>query len=129
MAGLLDSSMAGLAVTLTGLFGSTGTLKVYSDDTYNPVTGARSETSTTYTVTNAPPEKFSSNEIDGDTIKRGDVKMFIPIKDSRGTALPTLTDSNLKTEFTYQSITYQVKNIEAVASGAANAGYYLQLRK
>ena len=91
------------------------TSPVYDDDTGDLISGGTSGTQTAYGY----PENYSSKEIDGSNIMRGDIKLIC----SAGALRPVagwlcLLDSK----------TYRVMNCEVFRKSGVDVIYYVQLR-
>lgn len=97
---------------------------------YDEVTMADAKQSTDYPVDINPVKDYSSNEIDGQRIIQGDVKVSLPAKD-----LPILPDGselvpNPETDYmVLASVEYRVVAVGKITGGVQPAMYVMQCRK
>lgn len=89
---------------------------IYDNDTGDLISGGTSGTQTAYGY----PENYSSKEIDGSNIMRGDIKLIC----SAGALRPVVGWSCL-----LDSKTYRVMNCNAFRKSGVDVIYYVQLRK
>jgi hypothetical protein len=80
MPGGLDDMVDDIA-DLVDELGATVTFKTESDYAYDPTTGEGTETLGSTVAVVTPPEPFRNRLIDGETVKAGDVKTYLPAKD------------------------------------------------
>ena len=88
---------------------------VFDDDTGDLISGGTSGTQIAYGY----PENYSSKEIDGSNIMRGDIKLIC----SAGVLRPVVGWSCL-----LDSKTYRVMNCEPIRESCVDVIYYVQLR-
>ena len=88
---------------------------IYDDDTGDLISGGTSGTQTAYGY----PENYSSKEIDGSNIMRGDIKLIC----GAGALRPVAGWSCL-----LDSKTYRVMNCEPIRESGVDVIYYIQLR-
>ena len=89
---------------------------VFDDDTGDLISGGTSGTQTAYGY----PESYSSKEIDGSNIMRGDIKLIC----SAGALRPVVGWLCL-----LDSVNYRVMNCEPIRESGVDVIYYVQLRK
>ena len=94
---------------------SYATTPVYDDDSGDLISGGTSVTQTAYGY----PENYSSKEIDGSNIMRGDIKLIC----SAGALRPAVGWSCL-----LDSKTYRVMNCDPIRESGIDVIYYVQLR-
>lgn len=94
---------------------SYATTPVYDDDTGDLISGGTDGTQIAYGY----PESYSSKEIDGSNILRGDIKLIC----SAGALRPAVGWSCL-----LDSKTYRVMNCEPIRESGVDVIYYVQLR-
>lgn len=84
----LYSELAETADDLLADFGAAVTLTKIGTGTYNPATGAATQTGTTYTAVGAKFD-YEQKDIDGTKIKHGDQRLYLSPKQTNGADLPT----------------------------------------
>ena len=94
---------------------SYATTPVYDADTGDLISGGTAGTQTAYGY----PENYSTAEIDGSNIMRGDIKLIC----SAGALRPVVGWSCL-----LDSVTYRVMNCEPIRESGVDVIYYVQLR-
>ncbi len=78
MATELDNKMTPVVASLLSKFGVTCVVTVETEGEYQPSTGTYTgATSTEHSITSSPPLEFDNKYIDGITILRGDMQIFI----------------------------------------------------
>lgn len=123
--GTLDSAFRDLASTLIGVFtDEMWTLTRTPPDAYAPKTGESfPSTPVPYQVKLSPPTEYTSHEIDGTSILRGDLRAYLAAKDIDITPDPQ-TDTLSKGE-----LVLKIVSVSNEPSGDQTAMYELQLRK
>ena len=90
---------------------------------YDPVTGTGAESiNTTYTVKASPPIDFAQRYIDGDSVRRGDVRIILAAK-----GLPFIPIPDMKIDFDGHS--FSTIAVLPIYSGELVAAWDLQARK
>jgi len=90
---------------------------------YDPVTGTGSESIVTkYTVKASPPIDFEQRYIDGDSVRRGDVRIILAAKGLPFTPVPDM-------KITFDGINFSTIAVLPIYSGELVAAYDLQARK
>lgn len=123
MGGLLDDIAGSLADDLIADFGTTAQIITTTGGSYDPVTGAATagaETATTINV--APPAAYNVREIDGTSIRQGDMRLTIPRLQLAQIPAPGAI-------IQIGGIRYQVVDCNPVYSGAQAAAWEVQIRK
>ena len=111
----IESALEALTESGEQVVFSYATTPVYDDDTGDLISGGTSGTQTAYGY----PERYSSKEIDGSNIMRGDIKLIC----SAGALRPVTGWSCL-----VDSVTYRVMNCESIRESGVDVIYYVQLR-
>lgn len=90
---------------------------------YDPATGTGTESiNTTYTVKASPPIDFEQRYIDGDSVRRGDVRIILA-----ASGLPFTPVPDMKIKF--DNIDFSTIAVLPIYSGELIAAYDLQARK
>ena len=89
---------------------------VFDDDTGDLISGGTSGSQIAYGY----PESYSNSEIDGSSIRRGDIKLIC----SAGALRPVVGWSCL-----LNAANYRVMNCEPIRKSGVDVIYYVQLRK
>lgn len=90
---------------------------------YDPATGAGIESIwTTYTVKVSPPIDYEQRYVDGDSVQRGDARIFMA-----ASGLPLTPVRDMLVEF--DGVTFKAISILPIYSGEQIAAYEVQLRK
>lgn len=113
------SDLATDAHDLIKEFGQTMTLKRLTPGAYDPATGTVSNTTTTETATGVDIE-YTSREIDGTIILRGDKKLIFS---KTGIGTPKVDDT-----VTIGTVVYTLKNVQALSPGGTVVIYTCQAR-
>lgn len=116
----LDAPMRGVASTLLALFGTTVTLVFLDTSGYDPATASVSPSESTEAGKGAFV-KYRHDEVDGERVQAGDVKVIVAAKD--WTNDPTTAD-----KLRFGSIEYDVVGVNADYSGDQIALYTMQVR-
>lgn len=91
-----------------------------STPAFNPVTGAAQTPTASQTITGSGyPAGYEGSEIDGETIKAGDVKLILEKVSTRPEAGATAT---------VDSKTYRIQNVQFIRRSGADIIYICQLR-
>lgn len=90
---------------------------------YDPVTGTGSESiCKTLTAKVSPPIDYEKRHIDGDSVKRGDSRIFLAAK---GLVFTPVVDMGVE----FDSISFKAISVLPIYSGEQVAAYEVQLRK
>lgn len=125
---VLDAPMRAVAKRLGRTFGKQGTIESVSTGGYNPSTGKASSGTSDEVTAYGVVEEYDASEIDGTTIRRGDVKWTIPAKGiarPRPNDLVTFDDEDAEGEVNR----YTVVMVRSTYSGDEQALHELQLRR
>ncbi len=124
--GLLDdvfSGEEGVAALLIDLFGEPATLRHIVDGTYTAKTGIETGATTVDDLVDAsPPEPYKVNDIDGETIRKGDRWTIVPAHQITLELIPE------KFQMIVNGRTYLGISFEPIKSGLEVAAYTIQLR-
>ena len=104
---------------------------------YSYLTEATGPVVTNFLMKAAPPEKFELSEINGTSVKTGDVKVFVPALQYEpatptGLTAPVFTKFDAKTDKVVligSTDELRIVDVDEVWSGDQIAGVELQLRK
>lgn len=124
---VLDGPLRAVAKNLARTFGREGTIEYVSTGGYNTTTGTAGQSTTSETVQGAV-ENYSSREIDGTTVLRGDLKWTIAAKDIDEPRPNDLVDFGEETP-DGKRIRWTVVDPHPVYSGEQVALYEVQLRR
>lgn len=113
------SDLAADAHELIKEFGQTMTLKRLTPGAYDPATGTVSNTTTTETATGVELE-YTSREIDGTMVLRGDKKLILS---TTGIGAPKVDDT-----VTIGTTVYTLKNVQPLSPGGTVVIYTCQAR-
>lgn len=117
--GAFSTGLKSVANSLLTKFGQSVTINRWSTSDYNTVTGAADPmTATTYTVV-AQPSAYSANEINGETIQVGDVRLIV-----YSTTEPLIGDIA-----TVDSVDYRVMSVNKAQAQGDVIIYRLNVRK
>lgn len=126
MSGALDSVFCGLngvAKMLVDEYGTTAQVKSISDGGYDPRTGTATEgTAVIVTVHCSPPAAYDWQDINGQSVLQGDVKILVPATEMENPPKPGAIISVRGDDF-------QVVRCSPIASGNQIAVWEIQLRK
>lgn len=125
--GALDRPMRTVAKTLSDKLGKQGTIEYVATGGYSPSTGKAAQ-STTKAITAGALSSYREHEIDGTTVKRGDLKWKVPAKDLPRPHANDVVDFGETTPSGIR-IRYTILAVDAVHSGDQPALYTLQLRR
>lgn len=100
-------------------FGQTMTLKRLTPGAYDPATGTLTNTTTTETATGVELD-YTSSEIDGTVILRGDRKLILS---TTGIGAPKVDDT-----VTIGTTVYTLKNVQPLSPGGTVVIYTCQVR-
>lgn len=115
----LATDLQAAALELLSDLGQQLTFTRYTSLDYNVATGGVDPvTSTTYTGY-AHPSKYSSSEIDGETVRQDDVLLL----------LYSITTPLIQDTTSINSNTYKVLSVDYIKAQGSNIIYKLQLRK
>lgn len=117
---VLDGPMRAVAKNLLGTVGTVGTIEYISTGAYNPSTGEAPSGADSSTQARGTAEDYRDSEINGTTVKRGDVKWTVHAK---GIDRPKVNDLA-----TLAGVRYTIMDVGRVMSGDEAALYVLQLR-
>lgn len=110
------------AYRLIDKFGANWTHRKLTKNTYNPATNTRTTTATGNTTVRAVRQNYGSNQVDGQVIKQGDVKLLAEAKSF--TVEPDVSDLMLD-----GSETWQIMDVKPFKPGDTIIYYELQLRQ
>lgn len=119
MSGALDAPLRGMAKTLIGTFGKSGTIHYNSSGEYNTASGKTTVTPSDTTVTGVV-SNYSQSEL-GEFIQSDDLRWTV--------AALGLTEPEPNDTATLDALRYQIVNIVRIYTGALVGSYELQLRK
>lgn len=127
MSGALDSifcGLSGVAKTLVDEYGTTAQVKDIIAGGYDPRTGNTTTTGTASvtTIHCSPPEKYEWQDIDGNSVLQGDVKILVPTTEMENPPKPGAIIAVRGDDF-------QVISTSPIASGNQIAIWEIQLRK
>lgn len=125
MATPLDDKLVPKALEIVNKFGINATFAVglIEPDDYNPETGETTPDTPTNTIRKVtPPEKYDRYLIDGDLIKFGDCRVYLP---ASGLTFDPVNGMKV----TIGTSLWKIVKVEYVYSGEEIALYELQLRQ
>jgi N-acetylmuramoyl-L-alanine amidase len=123
----LGDAFTGLADALGGALGIPYTLRKKVKGVYDPSADAfASETNSDSSITASPPQAYSTREIDGSSILRGDMKIIMPAE-INGTA-QTVPDPQ-SDQLILGTTTFKIIAVDPIHGGADPAAFEIQCRK
>ena len=125
MATPLDARIPATVLRLLKKYGQDATFVVPSVKTYNPTTGATTESGDVeHSEKITPPEGYAAHMTDGDVIRRGDRRTFIA---ASGLAFTPETDTRVLMVSGTEA--WEIVAVDEIFSGESVAAYELQLRR
>lgn len=122
----LDTELRQAAVDLAAELGLSVVLRDVQEGAFDPQTGKTGTATTlTQTVNAAPPADYRTFEIDGELVKAGDQRLYVP---AQGLAWPPAVGHDVQVPAT-TGAWWRVEAVQQHWSGAQVALYELQLRK
>ena len=120
---VLDDRLIPRILAIVQRLGKLVVFTVAATESYNPDTGeATRATAASYSLKVTPPEVYEEGLIDGENIRRGDMRVWLPASGLAFTPSPTVT-------VTIDGATWAVVDVAPVYTGEQVALYGLQLRK
>ena len=119
---ILDDRFIPKVAGIVDRYGKVAVISVPGTVTYNPATGAATDSGgTTYEVKVSPPESYNARFVDGDLIRRQDTHCLLASKDLEFVPTPGI-------EVSFDGQTFEVVSVESLYSGELVCAYDLQLR-
>ncbi len=119
----LDDKLVPKTLAIINKFGRDMDFTLPLASSYDPATGTGTESIvTTYIVKASPPIDFEQRYIDGDSVRRGDVRIILAAK-----GLPFIPVPDMKIKF--DNIDFSTIAVLPIYSGELIAAYDLQARK
>lgn len=117
--GTFSTGLKSVASSLLTTYGQSVTFTRYSTTEYNVVTGSVEPLQATTFSGVGHPSVYAADEIDGETIQRGDIRLM----------LYSVTEPLIEDEASVDSVDYRVMSIEKLQAQGEAIVYRLQLRK
>ena len=125
MATALDTKLRAVALRLIDDYGQDAIFVVPTTSTYDPDTGATTETGPTeYTEKISPPRGYKANMIDGNVVQRGDRQAYIA-----ASGLAFTSETGLEVRLTDAEEVWRIVGVQEIFSGEQIAVYVLQMRR
>ena len=123
MATALDTKLRAVALRLIDDYGQDAIFVVPTTSTYDPDTGATTETGPTeYTEKISPPRGYKANMIDGNVVQRGDTVSGIAFRYG-------IEETGLEVRLTDAEEVWRIVGVQEIFSGEQIAVYVLQMRR
>ena len=120
---VLDDALVPAALDMINRFGRNMEFTNPRDKSYDPATGIGSESiCRSLTAKASPPIDYEQRYIDGESVKRGDARIFLA---GSGLAFTPERDMTVK----FDSITFKAISVIIYYSGELIAAYEVQLRR
>jgi hypothetical protein len=130
MVGPLDNPMRSLAQTLTNTFSKIPkTFTRTVTGAYDPKTGSDATTVTSKGLITTPPAPYLRNEINGKSIRIGDLKIVVADKDIDESGFDPIPTDEARVTVEVDAVTYKVVNYRPFVSGDLRAATQFQIRK
>ena len=126
---ILDAPLRAVAKNLTRKFGTRGTVDYVTTGGYNPVTGLASAGAPEPVPVYGSVERYAASEIDGTTVRRGDVKWTVPAKDIDRPRVNDLATLDGDVNADGEANRYTIVSVQSIYSGEEHALHVLQLRR
>jgi hypothetical protein len=120
----LDTKLRAAALRIIAAYGQDVVFVVPATSTYDPATGATTETSPTeYTEKISPPRGYKATMIDGDIVRRGDRQAYLAASGLSFTPKANAQEVRMGTEV------WKIVGVQEIYSGEQIAVFVLQMRK
>lgn len=130
MVGPLDIPMRGVAQTLINTFVKDSRLFTRNETTYVPETGVETPSAPiTAQIVTGPPAPFDDDQIDGNSVRKGDLQVVIAQLDLEAANFDVFPSTEARVLVDVNGKRYKVVTVESFVSGDLTAAVRLQLRR
>jgi len=120
---VLDKALVPAALKMINEFGRDMEFTIFHETSYDPATGVGSENiCQTLTAKASPPINYDKRYVDGDSVQRGDARIFLA---ASGLAFTPEPDMHVK----FDTFEFKAIAVLPLHSGEQVAAYEVQLRR